>query len=122
MGRRSYEDHDGAIPDCSNIVVTRNLKLEVPDEIQLAENLTQAIEFAQQECQSYFVIGGAGLITEALPHAGVVFETVVDAHIDGDTFLPPFDFSEWTTEKIESRVADNSHAYDYSAYKHSKLC
>tara|TARA_R110002072_G_scaffold12295_3_gene53564 strand:+ start:1883 stop:2410 length:528 start_codon:yes stop_codon:yes gene_type:complete len=121
MGRRSYEDHEGAIPGSLNIVVTGNPDIEVPEDIQIAANLEQAIDIAAETYPNYFVIGGTGLITEALPQANVVFETVVDAHIDGDTFLPPFDYSAWKTREIASRVADNSHAYDYSAYIHSKL-
>jgi dihydrofolate reductase len=119
MGRRSYEDHDGALQDRVNIVVSRNKKYTVPDDILLATNLAQALQLAAAVHSTYFVIGGAGLISEALPLANTVFETVVDAQIEGDTFLPPLNFAEWTTEMLYEHPVDRQHQFPFQVYQHS---
>ena len=120
MGRRSYEDHDGALLDRLNIVVSRNKGYAVFDGILLAANLAQALHLGAVANSTYFVIGGAGLISEALPLANTVFETVVDAQIEGDTFLPPLNFAEWTTELLYKHPVDPQHQFAFQIYQHSR--
>jgi len=120
MGRRSYEDHEGAIPKRLNIVATRNQNLKVSPDIRIANNLKACVDLAAEVSQSYFVIGGSGLIVEALPQASVVFETVVDADIDGDTFLPVLDFSDWSTDVVAEHAVDKTHTYAYTIYRHAR--
>lgn len=118
MGRRSYEDHDGALPHRLNIVVSRDKKYVVADEVLLAGSLTEAIQLATAARPTYFVIGGAGLISEALPLANTVFETIVDAKIEGDTFLSPLNFDEWSTQLINRHSIDDQHQFEYQIFQH----
>ncbi|MFT7245029.1 MAG: dihydrofolate reductase [Candidatus Azotimanducaceae bacterium] len=125
MGRRSFEDHEGALPDRLNIVLSQDRQYRVFDEsvsddILLASSLAQAIQLAAAAHSIYFVIGGAGLISEALPFANTVFETVVDAQIEGDTFLAPMDFSEWSTKLIDVHSVDSQHQFKFQVYRHSR--
>ncbi|MFT5098555.1 MAG: dihydrofolate reductase [Planctomycetaceae bacterium] len=120
MGRRSYEDHDGAIDGRLNIVLSRNRKLKVPADILLAENLPIGIQLAIEKNLSYFVIGGSELIMEALPKAKTVFETVVHTDIDGDTFLPALDFSDWSSKVLSHHLVDSRHGYAYTIYRHRR--
>ena len=135
MGRRSFEDHDGALPDRLNIVVSRDRQYltsketaankgvsegNTADQILLASSLADAIQLAAAAHSTYFVIGGAGLIGEALPLANTVFETVVDAHIEGDTFLSPIDFSAWSTALMSQHSSDDQHPFEFRVYQHSR--
>jgi dihydrofolate reductase len=130
MGRRSFEDHEGALPDRLNIVLSQDRQYRVFDEsvfdesvsddILLASSLAQAIQLAAAAHSIYFVIGGAGLISEALPLANTVFETVVDAQIEGDTFLAPMDFSGWSTKLIDEHSVDSQHQFKFQVYRHSR--
>jgi dihydrofolate reductase len=120
MGRRSYEDHDGALPDRLNIVVSRNSQLAVPKGIITATSLSDAIKVAAANNDQYFVIGGAGLLEEALPQANYVFETIVETNIEGDTYLPEFDFARWSTRELIKQQVDTQHDYAFSALLHTR--
>lgn len=120
MGRRSFEDHEGALPGRLNIVVSRDKEYAVSDDILLASSLAQAIQLAAAAHTTYFVIGGAGLISEALPLADTVFETVIDADIEGDTFLSPMDFSDWSTKLLDEHSIDGQHPFEFQLYRHTR--
>ena len=121
MGRRSYEDHDGLLANSVNIVVSTQLKLPIEPQAYLACDLTRAIEYGFERSNRVFVIGGAGLIDQACAQATTVYETIVEADISGDTFVTPFDFSNWSTESLLEHQPDANHAYGFVALKREKF-
>ena len=56
----------------------------------------------------------------AMPDASSVYETVVDADIDGDAILPAFDFSDWNTELMLEHDADDRHPHAFKVYRHQR--
>lgn len=121
MGRKTYEDHQSALPGRLNIVVSRQANYSVVDGIELAQSLDQAISIGQQQSDEVFVIGGVTFFTAALPKATKVYETIIDTEIDGDAILPAFDFSGWQTELLETHGVDAKHAFAYKAYCHTRI-
>jgi dihydrofolate reductase len=118
MGRKTYEDHQSALPGRLNLVVTRDRGYQPAEGVVVAPSLESAIARAEQEHRDggpVFVIGGVGLFQRAFDRASTVYETVVHASIDGDTYLPPFDFTGWTSSVIESHPADERHVYAWTA-------
>ena len=120
MGRRSFQDHNSVLQGRLNIVVSRNEALALPDAVRRAGSLQQAIGIAAGAARPIFVIGGAGLYREALPLADTVYETVVDAQIEGDTFIDAFDFSGWQTEQMQRHPADERHRFAFTVYRHTR--
>ncbi len=120
MGRKTYNDHQSALPGRLNIVVSSQTDYPVADGIVLAHSLDEAIMVAQQNDSSVFVIGGVSFFVEALPRADVVYETIVDAEIDGDAVLPAFDFSGWHSELLHEHPVDERHAFAFKVYKRSR--
>ena len=120
MGRRSYLDHDGLLPNSTNIIVSTNPSLALEDDALLAQDLPQAIELAKTIASTYFVIGGASLIDEAIPLADAVYESIVEASIEGDTFLTPYDFDKWHSELLFEQVRDTHHAHNFQAFLHRR--
>ena len=59
MGRKTYEDHNCALPGRLNIVVTRRQGYQAEAGIELAQSLEQAIAIGEQHSDRVFVIGGA---------------------------------------------------------------
>lgn len=118
MGRKTYEDHESALPGRLNIVITSNREYQVADGVELAHSLDDAIARARREHGDggeVFVIGGVGLFTRAFERAGRVYETVVHTEIDGDTYLPAFDFTGWACDTLHEHPADDRHAYAWTA-------
>lgn len=123
MGRKTYEDHDSALPGRTNIVITRqpDYANRVAPGVLVADALQAAIELARaQSPPEVFVIGGAGLLQAAFPQAQTVYETVVDAHIEGDTFLQPFDFTAWRATPLINHPADTRHDHAFVATRYDR--
>ena len=85
-----------------------------------ADSLSAAVGLAEQESGEIFVIGGSGLLREALPMASTVYETVVHTVIEGDTFVDPFDFASWRTDVLEEHPADGAHSHGFTIYRHAR--
>lgn len=94
MGRKTLESMGSKpLPNRTNVVITRNAKLEVSGCFIFA-SLQEAIEFASQKDEQVFVIGGGEIYSQAIKLANRLYLTVIDAEADGDVFFP--DYSEFT--------------------------
>jgi len=120
MGRKTYQDHNSYLSGRVNIVVTRNKALPLAPNIMRASSLSNAIALAEQDGGEIFVIGGSGLLSEAFPRATTVYETVVHAVIEGDTFVDIFNFESWDTEVLEEHAADTAHIHGFTIYRHAR--
>lgn len=114
MGRRTYEDHNTLLPERINIVVTTAPAYQAAAGILLARSFQEALELANVEGREIFVVGGVRLFEMSFPLAERVYETVVHTMIpDGDTFVPPFDFTGFRHEVLEHHPADARHAFSF---------
>ena len=118
MGRKTWESIGRALPGRTNIVISSNpgFKAEgarVVGSLDEATNLAKSISIIDGS-EEAFIIGGAGLYKEALPHAQRFHLTRVHAEVDGDTFLAEFDEDEWEEVLREDFSKNESNPYDYS--------
>jgi dihydrofolate reductase len=120
MGRKTYEDHQSALPGRLNIVVSRQADYKLAEGVVLAPSLDAAIKTGFQESDEVFIIGGVQFFVEAMPLADTVYETIIDADINGEAILPAFDFDQWDTQKLSSHAVDERHRYAYTVYKHQR--
>lgn len=121
MGRRTYEDHQTLLSHRLNIVVTRRPEYEAAAGVLLVPSFERALEVAAAGAERVFVVGGAQLFELAFPLATSVYETVVHTEIrDGDSFVPAFDFSGWSSETLEQHAPDERHAFAYTARLHQR--
>ncbi len=79
-------------PGRQNIVVTRNVAYRAEGAVVVG-SLPAALAAAASD--EAFVIGGAELYQAALPLAGRLQLTEIDADYAGDTWFPPRDPQEW---------------------------
>lgn len=110
-GRKNYEDIGKPLPNRTNIIVTRQSGFSAPGCI-VVHSLEEALDQCSGE-QEVFVIGGAVLYTHALPLADKLYITHVDADIDGDTYFPSIDWTEWQQTAKERKCADDNNPHDY---------
>lgn len=107
MGRRTWASIGRPLPGRANLVMTR-------DPAFSAEGATVVRSFDEALAQAgteLMVIGGAEIYALAAPRASLVQLTAVDADIEGDTRLPPFDPGTWREIAREHHAADERHAY-----------
>ena len=120
MGRKTFEDHRSVLPGRVNVVLTRDADYPGPDGLLVRHNLDAVLdEFADRD--EVYVIGGAGLFAEAFLKAGRVYETVVHAEVEGDTFLPPLDFEGWDATMLEQHPIDDRHAHAYTVTRYNRV-
>lgn len=101
MGRKTFESlPKGALPNRRNIVVSRQTDYSAPG-IEVAHTLEAAL--AMDDSADIYIIGGAEIYRQALPRAGRLLLTVVDAETpDADTFFPAIPLDDFTIDSIEA--------------------
>jgi dihydrofolate reductase len=92
MGRKTFESIGRALPGRTNIVISRNRDIALPDGVKAAANLDEALSIAGDSVGSdeIFVIGGAEIYRLALPIARRCYITRVHIQAEGDARLPDF--------------------------------
>jgi len=96
MGRKTWEsipEKFRPLPLRKNIVITRTENYALPEGVERASSLEDAI--SQHETQNPFIIGGAEIYALAMPHATHLEITHVDQVVEGDAFFPPIDPLHW---------------------------
>lgn len=121
MGRRTWESINRLLPGRTTVIVTRQRDYQVPGAIT-AHSFDEAIAACGND-EEIFVIGGAELYRSALPMAGRLYLTTVDAEPDGDTFMPAFDLAQWRETSTETFGADghHRHAWRFTVYERRPL-
>ena len=118
MGRKTWESLKGPLPGRTNIVITRQpdyladgakVVASLDDAVAMAENV--AFIEGQEEA---VIMGGAEIYSLALPQADRLYLTEVHANVEGDTFFPEYDASEWQQIAREDFAAEGPNPYDYS--------
>lgn len=107
MGRRTWSSLGRALPGRLNLVMTRDPSFTA-EGARVVRSLDEALAHAQAELM---VIGGAEVYALAIPRADRVQLTAVDADLEGDTRLPPFDPGIWRETTREHHAADERHAW-----------
>lgn len=105
MGRKTFESIGKALPNRTNIVVTRNLSFTAPGVLR-AGSLDEALELAARSpgAEEIFVIGGSEIFTLAIPRADRIYLTEVHRVVEGDAFFeyPEREFREVSSEKLSN--------------------
>jgi dihydrofolate reductase len=117
MGRRTWDslpDRFRPLPERRNVVVTRN-----PDwsgeGAERAGSIEDALRLLEDEPR-VSVIGGGELYAAALPLADELLLTEIDSKVDGDTFFPGFDHSEFAEVSREPHVSADGTAFSFVTY------
>ncbi|MCC7005521.1 MAG: type 3 dihydrofolate reductase [Ottowia sp.] len=93
MGRKTWEAIGRPLPGRKNIVISRNAAQHVVGA-QLAISLEDALTHTVN-VPEVFVIGGAQIYEQAMPHAQRLIVTEIDRDIEGDAFFPEIDLEQW---------------------------
>ena len=93
MGRKTYDSlPKKPLPYRENIVITRNPSLQEGDKV--CHSLEEALEHCSDK-EKVFICGGATIYKAAMGAADTIEMTLVHQTIEGDTFFPEMDMSQW---------------------------
>lgn len=99
MGRKTFESIGKALPGRSTIVVSRDISFTAIG-CRVARSVEEALSLGGDRL--LFICGGGEIYRKALDIADVIYLTVIDVEIDGDTFfpeIPPY-FAEVSRETL----------------------
>ncbi len=112
MGRRTYESIGKALPNRTNVVMSRSAHF-APGDARVVGGLHDACAIAAGE--PLMVIGGGEIYRQCLPLASRIHLTQVHASIeDGDTFFGEWRLPPWRETVRERFEPDEKNAYAYS--------
>ena len=120
MGRRTFATMAEPLPRRTNIVLTRSRDFSHPG-VEVAHDLAEALALASAVCASdgceeAVVIGGAEVYSLALPEADRLYQTIIDADLQGDTYFPEYPEGDWRELERHPHAADQRHAYSYTVH------
>jgi len=114
MGRKTWESLPRKpLPGRTNIVVTRNRDFKAQGA-RLARSFDEALVIAHGERpEEIAVIGGEAIYAAALPHAGRIHLTEVEAEPEGDAYFPPLPRGVWAEIAREPGDAADGPAHSF---------
>jgi dihydrofolate reductase len=114
MGRKTFEAVNKPLPGRFNIVITRQADWKA-DGVITAIDLQDALnKAAATNCNEIFVIGGGEIYKQSMEMADKIYMTRVHAALEGDTFFPAIDETQWKIDSLQEFPADEKHAFAYS--------
>ena len=106
MGRWSFVGWPEACRRRDVVVVTSDHTI-APPGVGTATCLREALALAERGQGDIFVCGGQRLYEEALPLADLLFLTLIDADVAGDTYFP--DWRETFKREVARRDSRDAH-------------
>ena len=116
MGRKTFESMPKALPNRTNIVLTKNENYKAEGAV-VASTIEEALVLAGEDNQP-FIIGGAQIYSLFMDHCNRIELTRVHHDFEADVFFPKIDTSKWTISKEEfiSKTEDQPYNYTYITY------
>lgn len=119
MGRKTHESIGRPLPGRRNLVVTRNQDYNAPG-CELVHSLAAALA-ACAGAPVVFIIGGAELYRETLPHAQRLEFTEIHAEFAGDATFPAYSPSQWRETRRESHAAEAGIPFSYDFVSYARI-
>jgi len=116
MGRKTFESMPKALPNRTNIVLTKNKNFHAKGAL-IATSIKEALALAKEDSQP-FIIGGAQIYSLFMDHCNRIELTRVHHDFEADVFFQKIDISKWNISKEEfiSKTEDQPYNYSYITY------
>jgi len=119
MGRKTFESMPKALPNRTNIIITRKKDYFAENAI-VTNSLDEAIKLTSDDPQP-FIIGGGEIYKIALNISDRIELTRVHHNFDGDTYFPDIDSKIWREINRTEKKKDDKHKYDYTFITYEKI-
>lgn len=113
MGRKTYESIGKALPNRTNIVISRK-KNWFEEGILIVGSIKEAVKFAKKIDENIFIIGGGNIYEQTMELADKLEVTLVKAQLEADTFFPKIDLKIWKLSEEVFHEKDEKNQYDFS--------
>ena len=119
MGRKTFESMPKALPNRTNVVITRN-KNYTAENITVVDSLENALKVCKDDPQP-FIIGGGEIYRIGLTYAKRIELTRVYHNFEGDTTFPQIDKNLWKEVKNIKMFDVENHNYNFSFITYDKI-
>ena len=119
MGRKTFESMPRALPNRTNIVITRQSDYQA-ENITVTSSLSEALTIAKNDPRP-FIIGGGEIYKQSMSVADEIELTRVHANFDADTFFPEINSHQWKEVWREEHAADEKHAHAFTFLRYKKI-
>ena len=114
MGRKTFESLPGILSNREHIVITRDKSFKVDsDKVTVVNDLNLLVEKYLNCEEEIFVIGGAEIYKQLLPHTHKIYLTTIDDDFEGDTYFPEINYDEFKTEYVSEQFTDEKNGLHY---------
>ncbi|MCW3170447.1 dihydrofolate reductase [Chryseobacterium sp. 09-1422] len=120
MGRKTYESIGKALPNRTNIVISRK-KNWFEEGILIVGSIKEAVKFAKKIDENIFIIGGGNIYEQTMEIADKLEVTLVKAQLEADTFFPKIDPKIWKLTDEVFHEKDDKNQYDFSFQTYVKI-
>ena len=93
MGRKTFESMPRALPNRTNIVITRQSDYKA-ENIKVASSISNALSIVKDDPRP-FIIGGGEIYIESMKIADEIELTRVHATFEADTYFPEINPHQW---------------------------
>ncbi|MBN8207637.1 dihydrofolate reductase [Bacillus sp. NTK071] len=111
MGRKTFESIGKALPGRENYLISRK-DLEY-EGVTVLHSIEEFFELTRNQEKEWFVIGGAEIYRQILPHADRLYITEIHESFEGDTYFPTFSKEEWKETSREKHLKDDRNKYEF---------
>ena len=112
MGRKTFESIGKALPNRTNIVVSRK-KDWFQEGILIVGSIKEAVKFAKKIDEEIFIIGGGNIYEQTLEVTDKLEVTQVKAELEADVFFPKIDEKIWQKTNEICHEKDDKNQYDF---------
>ncbi|MBN1869583.1 MAG: dihydrofolate reductase [Candidatus Omnitrophica bacterium] len=126
MGRKTWESipqEFRPLPERTNIVLTRNKSLSLPEGVMKAESFERILQMANNEklkdlIETIFIIGGQQVYEEAikLKECEKLYVTHIHREFDCDAFFPSFE-DKFVSIRSSDEMKEGPITYHFQEYK-----
>jgi dihydrofolate reductase len=116
MGRKTFQSLPPShrpLRERRNLVISSDPDLDAAGA-EVHPSLDAALDACAGDC---FVIGGAALYEQALPHAERIYATHVDAQPRGDVFFPEVAPEQWRCVEQGEPLSENDLTFVFKTYE-----
>ncbi len=112
MGRKTFEAMGKPLAGRTNIVITSNKDWKA-EGATVVQNIDDALKAAGATgAKEAFITGGGEIYKQSMEMADKIYMTRIHANIEGDTFFPEIDPSNWELIFNKELKADEKNKYD----------
>lgn len=99
MGRKTFESLPGVLPNREHIILTRDKNYTVDSEqVTIEYDFDSVLKKHSQSDDEVFIIGGAEIYTQFMPHCNKLYLTKINNSFDGDTYFPEINYDNFNIE------------------------